>query len=612
MKDVIFVPPRRSLSISYSMEDHTEHAGLKMGIEELQSQLTLEEKIRLLAGQNFWETTPIERLGIPSAKVSDGPNGARGAQFQGGVKAACFPASTCLAATWDTDLVSRVGAALAEETMSKGAVCLLGPTVCLHRSPLGGRNFESFSEDPFLTGKLASAYIKGLQGRGISATIKHFAANEQETKRTRINVNVSERALREIYLKPFEIAIKEANPWALMTSYNLVNGIHADMNEYLLKTVLRGQWKYKGLVMSDWGGCNSTARSLNAGLDLEMPGPPQCRKVEDVKGCLDRGEVKAETIDARASSVMEFVRTTGKFEHPETLSERAINKAEHQNLIREAGGRGIVLLQNDKNLLPLDAKRLKSVAALGLAKECLAHGGGSAAVNCHYKITPFEALRAVLGQDVELRYAQGAQVFRNLADLQDDVFDSRGNPGLTLNRYQTRDFSGLPELITTIATGSYLPFEERCEAIKLECTYRPSVSGYHYMSFSALGPAKLYVDEQIIFDITHDCDDPMAFILGGIPEEQAQFHFVQGKEYQIRVESLVPTNDSSTPGSFSLLAGLLGVHLGFMHQEVFEEDLLTAAVDAAKSADVALVFVGNPPSWETEGTSSFTLLYEHE
>jgi beta-glucosidase len=240
----------------------------------------------------FWETTPIKRLNISAAKVSDGPNGARRAQFQEGVKAACFPASTCLAASWDSELVYQIGMALAEKTCPKGGICLLGPTVCLHRSPLGGPNFESFSEDPFLTGKLGSAYTKGLQRLGISATIKHFVANEQETKRTKINVNVSERALRELYLKPFEMIIKAADPWALMTSYNLVNGLHADMNELLLQTVLWEQWGFRGLVMSDWAGCNSMSKSLNAGLDLEIPGSAVHRTVEKVKKALDVGEIE--------------------------------------------------------------------------------------------------------------------------------------------------------------------------------------------------------------------------------------------------------------------------------------------------------------------------------
>ena len=242
-------------------------------VSSLLSQLTLEEKVKLLAGKDFWHTHAIERLNIPSLKYSDGSNGARGGAFVGVLSSACFPAGVCLAATFDRDLARPIGKALAEGTRTKGTSVLLGPTVCPHRDPRGGRNFESFSEDPLLAGELASEYILGLQENGVGVTIKHFAVNERETKRFAMNAQVSQRALREIYLKSFEIAVKRSKPWALTISYNLVNGGLADMQQDLIIGILRKEWEFDGLVMSDWGGNNSTAESLNAGLDLEMPGP---------------------------------------------------------------------------------------------------------------------------------------------------------------------------------------------------------------------------------------------------------------------------------------------------------------------------------------------------
>lgn len=307
------------------------------------------------------------------------------------------------------ELAGRVGGALAEETLSKGARVLLAPTVCLHRHPLGGRNFESFSEDPLLAGKLAAAYIRGLQARGVGATIKHFAANEQETQRFTVNETISERALRELYLKPFEIAIKEAQPWAVMTSYNLVNGTHADGHEFLLKKVLRGDWGWKGLVMSDWGGTNSTAESINAGMDLEMPGPTKWRKVEDVKAAIKAGTTTEEAVTDRARNVLELLVKTRQFEDPVTPPEKAVNRPEAQQLIREVGGAGAVLLKNKGGVLPIKKEKLqkKKIAVLGHAKDSLIHGGGSASVNAHYKITPYEGLKAALGDEVELLYAKG-------------------------------------------------------------------------------------------------------------------------------------------------------------------------------------------------------------
>jgi len=200
----------------------------------------------LLAASDFWRTVPLPDRGIPSIKTTDGPNGARGAFFKDGTPAALFPCGISLASSWNLELLHKVGEHLAEETKARGADVLLGPTVCMHRSPLGGRNFESFSEDPFLTGKLAASYIKGLQKRGVAATIKHFVGNEQESWRMTVDSIIGERPLRELYLKPFEIAIREAKPWAVMTAYNLVNGVHADMHEHTLKDILRGEWSYDG------------------------------------------------------------------------------------------------------------------------------------------------------------------------------------------------------------------------------------------------------------------------------------------------------------------------------------------------------------------------------
>lgn len=262
---------------------------------------------------------------------------------------------------------------------------------------------------------MAAEYVNGLQAEGVGATVKHFAANEQETDRFTVNETISERALREIYLKPFEIAVKKADPWCIMTSYNLVNGIHADASEFLLKKVLRGDWGWKGLVMSDWGGTNDTPGAINAGQDLEMPGPSRWRKVEQVKSAIEKGETSEEVIDERVMNILELLRKTGKFEHPETPDEEAVDRPEHRKLIRQVGADGIVLLKNEGNLLPLTKEKYKGkkVAVLGLAKTALIHGGGSASVNAHYRVTPWEGLKTAWGNDVHMEYAPGKSSFSN-------------------------------------------------------------------------------------------------------------------------------------------------------------------------------------------------------
>ncbi|KFY94458.1 hypothetical protein V498_03868, partial [Pseudogymnoascus sp. VKM F-4517 (FW-2822)] len=261
--------------------------------------LSLVEQVSLLRAADHWRTVAIPNKGIPNIKTSDGPNGARGAVFKAGTRAALFPCGVSLAATWDTKLLYEVGQHLGEETKARSAHVLLAPTVCLHRGPLGGRNFESFSEDPLLTGKLAASYINGLQQKGIAATIKHFVANEQETERLTMDSELSERALRELYLRPFEIAVRESNPWAVMSSYNLINGVHADMNTHTLKDILRGEWKYDGLVMSDWTGVNSVAESIEAGCDLEMPYSDNWRGEKAVQAVKD-GKLSQDAVEKAA------------------------------------------------------------------------------------------------------------------------------------------------------------------------------------------------------------------------------------------------------------------------------------------------------------------------
>src|SRR6266849_5221578 len=294
-------------------------------VEDLLRQMTMQEKVAMLAGTNDWYTVPVERLGIPSLKTTDGPNGARGAGgFSAGVKAACFPAEISLASTWDQDLLQRVGQALAQEAKMKGAQVLLAPTVNIQRSPLGGRNFECFSEDPYLSARLAVAYITGLQREGVGASVKHYVCNDSEFERYSISAEVRERALREIYLPPFEAAVREANTWTVMAAYNLVNGIAASENPYLLTEILRNEWGFDGVVVSDWfESVKSTAASVNAGLDLEMPEPRWRGK--KLLAAVERGEVAEATIETSVRRLLLLLDKAGLFEHPEAVAEQAID-----------------------------------------------------------------------------------------------------------------------------------------------------------------------------------------------------------------------------------------------------------------------------------------------
>jgi beta-glucosidase len=307
--------------------------------------------------------------------------------------------------------------------------------------------------------------------------------------------------------------------------------------------------------VSDWGGTNSTVESLNAGLDLEMPGPTVKRKIKDVQQAVEDGKIDPKVIDTSALRVLEFLVKTGKFENPDSTPERSVVNREHSRLIRKSGADGIVLLCNENGILPLQREKVKSVALLGLAKECPAFGGGSAKVNCHYKITPYDAIQEVLaGTNAEVRYAKGAPTFRNFEPWKDDIYDLEGKPGLTLSRYGNRDQEGPAHEISSIPSGSYQPnFQDSKSrdinaSFKLEGTFRPVASGKHNLGFSAMGPSKLFINDELLFECGNN-DDPVAFLLAVNGEEQRSYDFVQGQNYQVRLESKARLTRSAAPHS---------------------------------------------------------------
>ena len=410
----------------------------KSKIEALVDALTVEEQVSLLAGRDFWTTVPIERLGIPSIKVSDGPNGARGAgAFVGGISAAAFPVGIALAASWDLDLVGEIGSALADEARSKGARVLLAPTVNIHRSTLNGRNFECYSEDPFLASEIAVAYISALQARGVAATIKHFIGNESEYQRDTISSDIDERPLREIYMPPFEAAVKRAKTWAVMTSYNRLNGTYVSERAEIVNGVLKQEWGFDGLVMSDWSGTKSTAEAVNAGLDLEMPGPARYRGETLLKAYRD-GKVSADALREASLRLLRLIDRVGAFDDPVIPPERADDRPEVRALIRRAGAEGVVLLKNN-GVLPLHPQAGSTIAVIGPnAATAQIMGGGSAQINPHYRVTPLDALRESVPSGVKVGYELGGVNQRIAAlyegEVEAEFFDNQEFDGLACHR----------------------------------------------------------------------------------------------------------------------------------------------------------------------------------
>ncbi|GIH02281.1 glycosyl hydrolase [Rhizocola hellebori] len=386
---------------------------------DLLAELTLEEKAALCLGSGMWHTTAVPRLGIASIMVSDGPHGLRRkpdqgdqAGISGSLPATCFPTASALGSSWDPQLVFRIGQAIGEEARAQGVAVVLGPGINIKRSPLCGRNFEYFSEDPFLSGVLGAAVVAGIQSQGVGATVKHFAANNQETDRLRVSAEVDERTLREIYLPAFERVVTQAGPWAVMCAYNKINGVWASQNEWLLDQILRQEWGYSGLVMSDWGAVRDRVAALAAGLDLEMPPNFGVSDVAIVTA------VRAGTLDESVvdQAVLRVLQLVDKARITVSTPDR-VNVDAHHALARAAAAECAVLLKNEAGILPLRPKAGELVAVIGeFARTPRYQGAGSSQVNPTTLDIPLDELRKAAPASVEIGFAAGFGVDADVND----------------------------------------------------------------------------------------------------------------------------------------------------------------------------------------------------
>lgn len=366
--------------------------------------MTLAEKASLCSGENNWSSKAIERLGIPSVYMTDGPHGLRREAddgFGNSMPATCFPTAACLAASWNTELLAQVGEAIGEECQAQGVQILLGPGANIKRSPLNGRNFEYFSEDPKVSGEMAAALIQGIQSQGVGTSLKHFVANNQEFERMSINAVVDERALREIYLSGFEIAVKKAQPYTMMCAYNKINETFASENKYLLHEILKKEWQYEGIVLSDWGAVHHRPSAVEAGLHLEMPGNGGINDQEIVKA-VQTGTLSEERLDEVVGELLNVVFRVIK----NRKTNATFDAAAHHQLAQKASAEGIVLLKNEKNTLPLQPHQ--KIAVIGqFAKTPRYQGSGSSLVKPTQIDNAYEELEKLLGHSARLTYASG-------------------------------------------------------------------------------------------------------------------------------------------------------------------------------------------------------------
>jgi beta-glucosidase len=383
-------------------------------------ELTLEQKLSLITGKDFWHLEGLEKYGLKSIMVTDGPHGLRKQLVKGehiglseSVEATCYPTASLLASTWDTDLIKELGIHLGKECLSEQVSVLLGPGANIKRSPLCGRNFEYFSEDPLLSGKMAAAWINGVQSQGVGASLKHFLLNNQESHRMVVDAIVDERTMREIYLKPFEIAVKEANPWTVMCSYNKVNGTYLSENKKFLTDILKHEFKYDGLVVSDWGACNNRVLGIKAGLDLEMPASHGAHD-EEIKKSIQDGVLKVEEVDLAVMNVLKLIKKGN-----ENLTKDPVkyDVEKHHQFARKVASEGIVLLKNDQNLLPVEDHQ--KIALIGaFAKHPRYQGNGSSLIKPTKISTFYDAMSE---RYKHLSYAEGYSLDQDLEHL--DLID---------------------------------------------------------------------------------------------------------------------------------------------------------------------------------------------
>lgn len=581
-------------------------------VEALLAELSVEEKAALTLGSGAWHTTGLPAHGVGRVKVTDGPTGARG-DARSGARATCFPVGVALGASWSTELLAEIGAALAGEAQTKGAHVLLGPTVNLQRTPIGGRNFECYSEDPLLTARLAVAFIAGVQGGGVGTSIKHFVANDVEHDRHHVSAELDEATLREVALLPFELAVAEVDPWTVMAAYNQVNGEHATSSHRLLTRILKDEWGWPGLVVSDWGAVTETAATTMAGCDLEMPGPVGHLGLRLVAAVV-AGEVPGEALDEAARRVLHLAERAGRLDDDGEPAERSVDTPELRALTRGAAVEGMVLLAND-GVLPLDRRALTTVAVIGPNAEVgVVQGGGSSQVLVHGEVVgPLAALRAALGDEVEVVHEPGPAIAKYTPAIPAERWlggVATGAPDISAMPFATVSDDGpvLVELfdgddlggtvarthlasdITTTFFGRLRPLADpRHFSGRFSGRYVPATSGTHRFGLSVVGRGRLLVDGVEVLDAWTDPDPGDTFFGNGTAEVTAPFDLVEGAPVEVVVEYLREDTGAS----------VTGVRLGVAPPE--PTDLLERAAAAAAGADVAVVVVGTTSEWETEG-----------
>ncbi|CAH6722521.1 putative probable beta-glucosidase I [[Candida] jaroonii] len=583
-----------------------------MDSEEILRQLTTEEKISLLCGYDNWHTYPIDRFDLPKVRFTDGPNGVRGTKAFNGSSAACFPCGTAMGSTFNKTLLIEAGQLMAIESKHKGAHVILGPTCNMQRGPLGGRGFESFSEDPYLSGLSSSSIIRGMQQENIAATIKHFVCNDLEHERKASDSILTERNLREIYLEPFRLAVKYSNPKCFMTSYTKVNGDRASQSKKLLKDILRDEWGWDGVVMSDWHGLYTAKTALENGLDLEMPGPTYYRQVKSIKHMVDSRELNVQDLDDRARNIINLIEYSKSAGIPEDKLEDELNNTEKTSeTLRRIASESIVLLKNEDNILPL--KREEKIAIIGPnAKICTFSGGGSAFLRPYYVTSPYESIVSKLSYVPD--YSVGCYGFKTLPSLATQLINPvTGKKGYNMKFFlhpaeygpvETReqfDELNLDQFYIFLQDYRHPKIKNDLYFIDIEGIFVPDETGEYIFGCTVLGTALLYVDNKLLVDNKTHQKKGTSFFNSGSVEVSNTIYLEKDAKYKIRLEFGSRPTFSAPDATVVDFGGGGGINFGAI-KKIDPDEEIEKAVKIAKNNDKVVLSIGLTHEWETEGS----------
>ncbi|MET8824901.1 glycoside hydrolase family 3 C-terminal domain-containing protein [Streptomyces sp. NPDC004610] len=579
-----------------SPAERSEDAAREAVVSAALAALDLDTKTRLLAGQDMWRLPAVPEIGLAPLVMSDGPIGVRGRRWSADDPSVALPSPTALAATWDPDLAERAGVLLAQEARRKGVHVLLAPTVNLHRSPLGGRHFEAYSEDPYLTGRIGTGYVRGVQSGGVGTTVKHFVANDAETDRFTVDNRIGARALRELYLAPFEAIVENAHPWGIMTAYNSVNGPTMTEHRYLVNEVLRGEWGFDGANVSDWTAARDTAAALTGGLDIAMPGPRTVYGPALAQAVRD-GSVPEAAVDTAVRNVLRLAARVGILDGAEPAVTTPPAPVDGEALAREIARRSFVLVRNEPTgtggpVLPLPPGATVALSGAA-ARDARILGGGSATVFPARTVSPLDGLTAALPEGA-LTYTVGADPSTEMA-----VADR----GFTL-RTVCRDADG--EILgTASAPSGHLQWmdgdlpggvtHDRLHTVELTGTYTPRTTGTHTFGIRGAGAFTLTLGGRTHFDALQAPSEGDPFeALFGPPVPRAEVDLTAGEPVEVSLTQVV-----ALPADLPLKI----ITFSLTHQEPRRDAdaLIAEAVAAARAADTAVVVVATTDRVESEG-----------